>query len=135
MTTLVEHLHVKTSRREDLVDITEQVDGVVQRSGIQAGTCTVQSTHTTAGLTINENAGPDVKADILAHLASMVPRDGQFRHVEGNSDAHVKTSLVGISVTVAVEAGRLALGTWQGIMLCEFDGPRPREIIIAVQGD
>jgi secondary thiamine-phosphate synthase enzyme len=135
MATYLEHLRITTHRREEMIDITRSIEDVVGRSGITRGSCTVQSVHTTCGLTINENADPDVKADILEQLASLIPQDGHFRHPEGNSDAHVKTSLVGVSHAVAIEASRLALGTWQGIMLCEFDGPRSREVIVVVQGD
>jgi secondary thiamine-phosphate synthase enzyme len=131
----LERLRVTTHRREEMIDITHAIQNVVIRSGVTQGSCTVQSVHTTCGVTINENADPDVKADILGQLASLIPRDGRFQHAEGNSDAHVKTSLVGVSYAVAIEAGRLALGTWQGIMLCEFDGPRAREVIVLVQGD
>ena len=135
MVTYLERVRVATRRRDEMVDITSPVEDVVRRSGIRKGTCTVQSTHTTCGVTVNENADPEVKADILGHLAHLVPQDGHFRHAEGNSDAHLKTSLVGISQAIAVEEGCLALGTWQGIMLCEFDGPRTREIVVLVQGD
>ena len=135
MTTFLEHVRVTTHHREEIIDITNSIEDVVSRSGITKGSCTVQSVHTTCGLTINENADTDVKADILEQLASLIPQDGHFKHTEGNSDAHVKTSLVGVSHVVGIEVGRLSLGTWQGIMLCEFDGPRSREVIVVVQGE
>ncbi len=97
--------------------------------------CTIASLHTTAGVTINENADPDVGIDLFNHLASMVPCNRSFRHNEGNSDAHIKTSLIGSSVQVIVDKGRLALGTWQSIYLCEFDGPRTRRCVVNLMGD
>lgn len=120
-------LEVATSRDEELLDITERVASLVESSGVQAGLCAVFCPHTTAALTLNENADPDVKRDLLFALRRAVP-DAGFRHAEGNSDAHVKASLVGPSVTVLVDGGRLKLGTWQGILFCEFDGPRRRKV-------
>ena len=101
---------------------------------MQSGTCHVYVPHTTAGLTINENADPDVARDILADLARLVPAEGDYRHAEGNSDAHIKASLVGFSAMVPVVDGRPALGTWQGVYLCEFDGPRRRRVLVGVTG-
>ncbi|WP_025324459.1 secondary thiamine-phosphate synthase enzyme YjbQ [Deferrisoma camini] len=123
-------LSVKTPRRECFVDITREVARAVE--GTDAVLCTVFVPHTTAGVTINENADPDVAADLLAHLAELVPRNGPYRHAEGNSDAHVKATLVGSSVQVPVAGGRLVLGTWQGIYLAEFDGPRTRKVHVMV---
>lgn len=134
MKTLIERVPVRTGEREEIVNITSQVEAVVQKSGVSNGICVIFSTHTTCAITINENADPDVKDDLIHGLARAFPRGGNYRHSEGNSDAHLKTSAVGSSVTVIVDQGRLVLGTWQGIMLCEFDGPRSRTVAVHVQG-
>ncbi len=115
------------------MDLGGRVREAVRASGVENGLCTVFVPHTTAGVTINENADPDVAADILAFLAEMVPRNWRFRHAEGNSDAHLKASLMGASVQVPVAGGRLSLGTWQGLYLAEFDGPRTRKVHVVVQ--
>lgn len=125
---------VRTGRRAQLVDITERVADAVARSGIEAGICHVFVPHTTAGVTINEGADPDVAADVEAHLAELVPKEKSFEHAEGNSDSHIKTILVGPSVTAPVQGGRLAMGRWQAIFLCEWDGPRTRTVEVAVSG-
>jgi len=128
-------IEIRTQSREELVDITGKVKEEVSSSGIQNGVCTVFVPHTTAGVTINENADPSVKEDILMTLNRIVPENLPFRHSEGNSHAHVKACLVGSSVQVFIEEGRLKLGTWQGIFFCEFDGPRSRRaFIIASSG-
>jgi len=119
---------VRTSKRNELIDITREVSRVVEESGITDGLALIMAPHTTAAITINEDADPSVVRDLLAQLEKMVPRHGDYAHTEGNSDAHIKSSLVGCSETVAVENGRLQLGTWQGIYFCEFDGPRTREV-------
>jgi secondary thiamine-phosphate synthase enzyme len=111
------------------------VEQAVQHSGIREGLCTIYVPHTTAGVTINEQADPDVASDILAHLNRLVPRDPRFLHAEGNSDAHIKALLTGSSVTIPIRAGRLALGTWQGIYFAEFDGPRQRSFSVSCLGD
>ncbi len=123
-------IELNTSSRTQLVDITRQVQEIVSRSGLADGLAVVCSMHTTAGVTINENADPDVGSDLLATLERLVPRRGPYAHAEGNSDAHVKASLMGLSASVPVERGRLALGTWQGIYFCEFDGPRRRRVYV-----
>jgi secondary thiamine-phosphate synthase enzyme len=123
---------VTTSRRSQLVDITERVGEAVERSGVREGVCHVFIPHTTAGVTVNEGADPDVAADIAAHLAEMVPKEAAFEHEEGNSDSHIKTVLVGPSCTVPVRDGRLGLGTWQALFLCEWDGPRTRRVEVGV---
>jgi secondary thiamine-phosphate synthase enzyme len=128
-------IDVKTGSRTVFVDITGRIDDVIRKTGIQNGICYVYSEHTTAGLTINENADPDVTRDILVSLSRLVPATGDYRHAEGNSDAHLKASLMGFSLMVPVIDGRLALGTWQGIYLCEFDGPRNRHVCVGVQGE
>ena len=127
-------IEVRTSSRDEMVDITAEVASAVGESGVAEGMATVYVPHTTAGVTINENADPSVVHDMLAALDQAVPwRQGFYRHGEGNSAAHVKSSLVGCSARVLVGAGRLVLGTWQGIYFCEFDGPRSRRAIVAVQ--
>jgi secondary thiamine-phosphate synthase enzyme len=113
-----------------VVDITAHVEDALSRSGVSDGVVVICSAHTTAGLTVNENADPDVMADILSTLDRLVPRQGPYAHREGNSDAHVKASLVGLSVTLPVQNGRLVLGTWQGVYFCEFDGPRRRRVFV-----
>ena len=123
---------VKTSRRGELVDITSQVAAAVQESGVSEGEALVFVPHTTAGVTINEAADPAVASDILSALERLVPWEAGWRHSEGNAAAHVKATLVGSSVRVAVEGGRLVLGTWQGIFFCEFDGPRSRRVLVRV---
>ncbi|HOT04493.1 MAG TPA: secondary thiamine-phosphate synthase enzyme YjbQ [Methanolinea sp.] len=127
-------VEVPTAARTQFLDITGAVASEVAKSGVKTGICYVYMPHTTAGLTINENADPDVARDILAALARLVPLAGDYRHAEGNSDAHVKASLVGFTLTVPVIDGRLALGTWQGIYFCEFDGPRHRHVLVGVIG-
>jgi secondary thiamine-phosphate synthase enzyme len=121
---------VKTDKAQQFIDITQQVRLVVRESGVKSGVCRVFIPHTTAAVTINENADPDVRKDILNTLDQTAPADGAYLHSEGNAHAHVKASLVGSSVTVFVEAGQLVLGTWQSIFLCEFDGPRTRNLMI-----
>ena len=125
-------IEVKTRTREELIDITSRVKEEVAHSGINNGICHVYIPHTTAGATINENADPSVKEDILMTMKKLVPDNLPYRHSEGNSPAHVKASLVGSSVNVIIEEGELQLGTWQGIFFCEFDGPRSRRAYIKV---
>jgi secondary thiamine-phosphate synthase enzyme len=124
----METFSVKTSSRTDLVDITREVVAAVAGTGLRDGLCVVYVPHTTAGITINENADPAVRVDIEATLDGIVPWKGSYRHAEGNSAAHVKASLMGFSIMVPVSGGRLVLGTWQGIYFCEFDGPRTRKV-------
>ena len=118
---------------EGFIDITGQVRKIVASGNVQNGLCQIFVPHTTAGVTINENADPDVVTDMLAALGKMVP-DLHYRHSEGNSPAHVKSSLVGCSITVPIAEGRLCLGTWQGIYFCEFDGPRTRKVWVQLVG-
>ena len=118
---------IRTHKRCEFVDITEQVQKAIRECKLEHGLAVVFVGHTTAGLTINENADPSVVADLLDNLERLIPQHGNYRHVEGNSDAHCKASLMGSSLIVPVQAGRLALGTWQGIYFCEFDGPRSRK--------
>ncbi len=127
----METLRVSTSRRCELVEITDRVQALVARAGVGEGMVALQSLHTTAGLTVNENADPDVPHDLLAKLERLVPqREGFYRHAEGNSDSHLKTAFFGPSLVVLVSAGRLVLGQWQGIWLAEFDGPRERRVAV-----
>ncbi len=125
-------IDIGTKARCEYVDITAQVQSAVAKTNVDRGVAVVCSTHTTGGITVNENADPDVMADVLATLSRLVPRHGPYDHGEGNSDAHVKASLVGLSATLPVEKGRLVLGTWQGIYFCEFDGPRSRRVLVQV---
>jgi len=126
-------ISVRTSQRSEFCDITADVERVVRATGVQEGLCTVFVPHTTAGITINENADPDVVTDMIHALDKLVPWSSpQYRHGEGNTAAHVKSSLVGHSVQVLVADGGLRLGTWQGIYLCEFDGPRTRDVWVSV---
>ncbi len=120
--------NVPTRERAHFVDITSQVQTAVADAGLKDGAVIVFVPHTTAGITINENADPTVQRDILTHLDKLVPQSGDYRHAEGNSPAHIKASLMGSSVTVLVSGGGLELGTWQGIYFCEFDGPRNRKV-------
>jgi secondary thiamine-phosphate synthase enzyme len=130
-----ETMSVSTSRRCEMVDITERLRRIVAQSGIASGDVIVYCPHTTAGITINENADPDVVHDILMTLEELIPQDRRgYRHCEGNSDAHVKSSLVGCSKTVLVKDGGMVLGTWQSVYFCEFDGPRSRKVIVQVRG-
>ena len=123
---------VSTSERVDLVDITSQVAQEVAKSSVGTGTVTIYVPHTTCGVTINESADPDVARDIKMHLAKLVPQNGGFKHYEGNSDSHIKTSMIGSSENIFIESGKLVLGTWQGIFLCDFDGPRTRKVYMKI---
>jgi secondary thiamine-phosphate synthase enzyme len=125
-------ISIRTSSRSDLKNITGEVAAVVSATGVSQGVCVVFVAHTTAGVTINENADPAVRDDIETALDRMVPWNGPYRHSEGNSAAHLKATLVGSSVTIPVSEGHLALGTWQGIFFCEFDGPRTRHVYVQV---
>ena len=127
----MEQISVSTSRRTELVDITSRVEEVVRRAGVDNGVCTVFVPHTTAAVTINENADPDVAHDILKMVDSLIPFEAGYRHTEGNSAAHIKSTLVGVSLQVPVEDGSLRLGTWQGIYFAEFDGPRSRKVWVS----
>jgi len=123
---------VQTRSRAEMVDITAQVRDAVRESDVSSGICVVYCPHTTAAVTINENADPDVARDVLMGLDRLAPRDWPYRHGEGNSDAHLKSTLVGCSERVLVEEGRLVLGTWQAVYFCEFDGPRQRRVYVQV---
>ena len=123
---------VKTSKQNEFVDITGSVQEAAQKTGVEDGVCIIYVPHTTAAITINENADPSVPRDIVMELSKIVPLEDQYHHLEGNSAAHIKASLLGCSQTVLIESGKLALGTWQGIFFCEFDGPRNRKVYVKV---
>jgi secondary thiamine-phosphate synthase enzyme len=122
-------------QREDFYNVTPQVREAVAKSGVLSGVATIYCPHTTAGITINENADPDVVHDLLIGLSGAFPDRPEFRHGEGNSAAHLKASVIGSSVTVIIESGKLLLGTWQGIYFCEFDPPRSRQFYVKVLGE
>jgi len=128
----MQEIHLQTNSRIEMIDITVSVQAVIDSEKRSNGLCIIFSPHTTAAITINENADPDVPRDILAALDRAVPFSANYRHAEGNSAAHVKSSLVGASELVIIEKGRLVLGTWQSIFFCEFDGPRPRKAFISI---
>jgi secondary thiamine-phosphate synthase enzyme len=128
-------IEIRTRTREEFVDLTAEVERSVAVSGVPSGICVVTVPHTTAGITVNENADPDVRADMAMVLRKIVPDTFPYAHGEGNSPAHVKAALVGSSVTLLVEGGRLKLGTWQGVFFCEFDGPRTRQAWVRVFGE
>ena len=130
-----EELRVKTLKREVLINITSDINKIVMNSNIKEGVCRIFVPHTTAGITINENADPAVMKDIINYLNKLIPQTAGFSHMEGNSDAHIKASLTGPSLDVIIHNGRLMLGTWQGIFLCEYDGSRNRKVYVQVSGE
>ncbi len=127
-------LNIRTNKRNELVDITYEVRKVVKESGVKEGICVLYCPHTTAGLTINENADPSVRVDISEHLSELVPENKAYKHLEGNADSHIKSVLVGQSLTLIINNGDIVLGTWQGVFFCEFDGPRSRKVYIQIVG-
>jgi len=130
---MVYEITLKTTGRNQFIDITRQVESIVLQSGVRKGICVIYVPHTTAGVTINENADPTVRKDIISTLEKLVPwREPFYEHAEGNSAAHIKSSLIGCNQTVIVQEGKLLLGTWQGIYFCEFDGPRTRKVYVKV---
>lgn len=128
-------LSVKTNRRTQLVDITHEVEQAVRESAVKSGICYVYVPHSTAGVAINEHADPDVASDVEGIFDRLIPNQGRYQHAEGNTDSHMKAILTGTSQTVFVQNGKLALGTWQGIFLCEFDGPRQRAVLVKILPD
>ena len=126
---------ISTSSKEELIVITSQVSEAVKKDGIEEGVCLVHIPHTTAAVTINENADPDVQHDLLLGLDAAFPDRNEFRHSEGNSSAHLKSSCIGCSQTIIISKGRLLLGTWQGLYFCEFDGPRRRKYFVKTMKD
>lgn len=130
---MISTISISTRNRSEMIDITSMVTEQLQKAGLQEGACYIYVPHTTAGITINEGADPSVVTDIQTMLNTLVPWEGPYHHLEGNAAAHIKSSVVGSSVTVLVESGRLKLGTWQAIFFCEFDGPRTRKVHIRFQ--
>jgi secondary thiamine-phosphate synthase enzyme len=129
---MISKVDIKTHSREEFQDITRTVREIVGESGIASGVCYIFVPHTTAGVTVNEHADPSVLEDIIAQLDKMVPQHGSYRHLEGNSPAHIKASLMGDSEALFIEDGKIVLGTWQGIFFCEFDGPRSRHLLVKI---
>ncbi|MHA1131153.1 MAG: secondary thiamine-phosphate synthase enzyme YjbQ [Candidatus Helarchaeota archaeon] len=129
----ITQIKVKTSKREEIIDITDKIEQLLRTSKIKRGICRIFVPHTTAGITINENADRNVKVDFLNILKRLIPRSKEYLHLEGNSDSHVKASLTGFSQNIIFQDGRLVLGTWQGIWFCEYDGPRTRNVFIVLQ--
>ncbi len=129
---MIQTFQLRTTQQTEFIEITDGVQEAVKKTGIENGLCIIFVPHTTAAITINEHADPSVSRDILMELNKMVPLSDHYRHLEGNSPAHIKSTLLGCSQIVPVEKGRLALGTWQGIFFCEFDGPRSRKVHIKV---
>jgi secondary thiamine-phosphate synthase enzyme len=128
-------IQVNSRSRAEWIDITAQIDAQLARAGIKTGICLIASLHTTSGITLNENADPAVGRDLFWKLAELIPKNDNYRHDEGNSDAHLKASLIGFSATVPVRDGRLLLGTWQAVYFCEFDGPRSRTVNVTIIGE
>lgn len=128
----ISRLEIQTDRRNQLVDITSKIQALVSEAGINDGYVVLFVPHTTAAVTINENADPSVKSDILGYLEKLIPKNAGFSHAEGNSDAHIKASLTGFSEMIFLSDGKLVLGTWQGIYFCEYDGPRNRKLIVKI---
>jgi secondary thiamine-phosphate synthase enzyme len=129
---MLKEITIKTNTQTQILDITAQVQKVLSESGIAEGLCCVFISHTTAGVTINENADPSVKQDIVMELNKVIPFDDNYNHLEGNSAAHIKASIIGSSVNIPVKNNNLLLGTWQGICFCEFDGPRTRKFYVKI---
>jgi secondary thiamine-phosphate synthase enzyme len=132
---VIHELSIQTNSRDEFLDITSRIQELVSASGHKSGHVICFVPHTTAGITINENADPDVRRDLLHKLRQEIPQSDGYHHAEGNSDSHLKASLMGFSQTVLFEKGKLVLGTWQGIYFCEFDGPRHRKLIVKVIPD
>jgi secondary thiamine-phosphate synthase enzyme len=132
---VINRIDIKTTSRVDFQDITREVNDIVAKSSVKSGVCYIFVPHTTAGVTVNEHADPDVIKDIIIQLDALVPQHDRYRHREGNSPAHIKATLIGDSETLFIEEGRLVLGTWQGIFFGEFDGPRSRHIYVKIIAD
>jgi len=128
-----EKISVSTSSAEQMIDVTDKIQGIINKQRIEEGTVFLYVPHTTAAVTINESADPNVQSDIIASLHRLIPPDLDYRHFEGNSDAHIKSSLIGCNQTILIKNKRLVLGTWQAIFFCEFDGPRNRNLIVRIQ--
>jgi secondary thiamine-phosphate synthase enzyme len=128
----MKEIDIRTNSRTEMIDITNLVQVAINEKKVKSGICVVFAPHTTAAVTINENADPDVPRDIISALEKAVPQSANYRHTEGNSPAHIKSSLLGASELVLIEDGRMVLGTWQSIFFCEFDGPRQRKVLVSV---
>ena len=133
MRRMLKEVPIKSAKQIEFIDITAEVQNALKESRIENGLCVVYAPHTTAAITINENADPDVIADMIAKLNALVPENGNYAHSEGNSDAHIKSSLLGCEKVLLIRKGKLLLGKWQGIYFCEFDGPRERKVFIKIQ--
>jgi|SRR5208283_5075770 len=129
---MIKALNVRSKAKTEFIDITEEVQKTIRESGISNGTCYLYVPHTTAGITINEGADPSVKRDILTTLNRIFPFEGDYHHIEGNSAAHIKSTVIGVSLFVLIDEGKAMLGTWQAIYFCEFDGPRHRRVIVKI---
>jgi secondary thiamine-phosphate synthase enzyme len=132
---MFKQVRVKTNSSTEFIDITQDIQKLVGESGIRSGVCYLSAPHTTAAITINENADPSVIRDIIKGLNKVIPFDDNYMHSEGNSAAHIKSSIIGASTALIIEDGRLALGTWQAVFFCEFDGPRDRRVLVKVMKD
>jgi secondary thiamine-phosphate synthase enzyme len=132
---MLRYIEIRSKARTEFIDITDDVREVLKNANVSSGICHLFVLHTTAGITVNEGADPAVQGDINSYLNKMVPLDHYFTHAEGNSDAHIKATLVGSSQTLIIENGRPLLGTWQAVYFCEFDGPRPRKVAIKIMTD
>ncbi len=129
---MIKTLSIRSRSRTEFIDITDEINEIVKESGVKNGICYIYIPHTTAGITINEGADTSVKRDILTALNRLIPFEGDYQHLEGNSAAHIKSSLIGVSVAILVEDTRLLTGTWQSVFFCEFDGPRQRNVYIRI---
>jgi secondary thiamine-phosphate synthase enzyme len=132
---MIQTFSVKSSKQTEFIDITRPVQEIVQKAGVKEGLCIILVPHTTAAVTVNENADPSVPKDIVMELNKIVPFEDRYQHTEGNSPGHIKSTLVGCSQTLIIESGKLFLGTWQGIFFCEFDGPRNRQVRVKIIAD
>ncbi len=132
---MIRYINVRSRTRTEFIDITDKVQAILEEAGVSSGVCHLYVPHTTAAVTVNEGADPSVQHDILSVLNRLVPFEGDYHHREGNSSAHIKASLIGISQIVLIEEGKLVLGTWQSIFFCEFDGPRHRRVALKFIGD
>ena len=132
---MIKNINIKTKSRSEFVDITSDIQAVIDESGIKNGVCYVYVPHTTAGVTINEGADPSVARDIQNTLSKLIPHSGHYLHTEGNSDAHIKSTIAGSSQIIVIDEGKLLLGTWQSVFFCEFDGPRHRRVTVKIMSD
>jgi len=132
---MLKNITVRTKSRNEFIDLTADIQAVIDESGTRSGICCIYVPHTTAGVTVNEGADPSVARDIQNTLSKLVPHSGDYLHTEGNSDAHVKSTIVGASQVIVIDGGKLLLGTWQSVFFCEFDGPRHRRVTVKIVGD